>query len=244
MVCGNCGAAYSESDLKCPYCGSENKKEAERRHILKLKEYDKEAEEIKKLPEKIVKKSTKTLMVFGVCAAGCAVIVLLLVLVFGKLSSSRQFKTLQSSLNQLEVYYQEESYLEMREYIARHELTGNSFNKYRETANLYFAYSQMSEQLDEFDKTEKAVSGERLLSSIETILYYGADTLSGSKSAIEDKGILGNEDVLRNIYGDAVNELKEKLGLTEDEIRELEDDTAGKTKRIEALAEVLLKKNQ
>lgn len=243
MVCGNCGATYSETDLNCPFCGGENKNEAERKHLLKLEEYDREAEEIKLIPDKIVKKSTNVLLVLGGCAVGCAIVGLMLVFMIGRLSASQGYKTLQSSLEQLESYYQSASYLDMREYIAKEDLYGSSYDKYIETADAYYDYSQMCEGIEEFGNKFTEENGDILVSSIESVLQYGADALSGSKSGMEDKGILGNEDVLTNIYEDTVEKLKGSLGLTDGEIGELATDGEGKTKRIEDLAKKLKEKN-
>lgn len=221
MVCANCGAAFPESELKCPYCGSENKEEAERRYSRKLEEFDQEAEEIKKLPEKMVSKSSKKLMIIGICGAGCAVICLLAVFAIGKISANREYKLLQRQLDQLESYYQAQSYPEMREYMAEKNIYGTAYKKYWEVADAYYPYLEMCREIELFGEIVADGDGERILYSLQTGLRYGADALDVSQSGMEDKGILGNEDVLAGINEDTVKKLKEELGLKDEEIESL-----------------------
>ena len=60
MICKNCNGAYEANAIRCPFCGSENEAEAEKRKEQLLQHYDDEAKRIAaEVPKKAVKKGTK-----------------------------------------------------------------------------------------------------------------------------------------------------------------------------------------
>lgn len=234
MICPSCGAAYSETELYCPYCKSENKIEAKRRQLLKLKKLDEEAADIKDMPEKIVRKSGKRLLTAGVLIVVCVVIVMLFVFGFSKISLAVEYKIRQKHLDKLESYYMNQSYLEIYEYTDKYKLYDSFYEKYNEIANIYYFDTMMREDIGNINKEEN--QGENKIYPIKWSLSYGADTLSACKSGMEDKSILGNEDTLSIIYEECAAKLKEELKLTEDEINNLSMKDGGEKENIENLA--------
>ena len=59
MFCPNCGAAYDESEAKCPYCGTLNPRGAQKEYMEKLRRIGKETGELAEEAEEAVRAETR-----------------------------------------------------------------------------------------------------------------------------------------------------------------------------------------
>ncbi len=133
IKCPFCGATYPDSSKKCPYCHSENRREADRRYKEKLKAFDREEQRIRGLPQIFVKKSAKKLALAGGAAVLACIAASMIMFAAGRGESDSVYQAMQNHLETLEAYYGQGAYGDIHEYMKAHELYGSSYAKYQET---------------------------------------------------------------------------------------------------------------
>lgn len=208
MNCKNCGAKYDKKSLNCPYCGSENKIVAEKQKKEILDRYDREAKEMEvTVPRQAVNRWTKyVLLGLGIVIVLFIVITVITVIISG-ISAKFTYNKDQHQLERLEEYFQKQDWQGMNEYMDDKEIRTQIYSKYTEVNDAWNYY-------DDYQNVVGIAGTEELA------LYYMYNVLEGTKKAMEDKALLGNENVMEDFYNDAVNELKEK-GFSEEEINEI-----------------------
>lgn len=215
MICENCGAKYPDTDIKCSFCGGENPLAAEKKKVEKFEELHQESVEMVKLPEKIVKKSTKRMFRIGFILIGVAILLLASVLVGARMSVNQKHKTRLRDMEKIETLYRDGNYDEMYTFILQSSILSGDSLKYFQVGESYHFYQDAKDALKEEGKLTDDLSFYLL-----TDCYHGLRT---SKEAMEDKAVLGNEELLQTIYHDITEILLNECMLTEDEILKLQE---------------------
>ena len=227
MICNQCGAEFDNSLLQCPYCHSENRKEAGRQKNLILEGYDKEAENIRreaeKYPEKAARKWTGYLLL-GICIAlAVGVVLTILYLLCSSLFTRLEYAGENAVLAKLEEYYQAEDYAALSEYMREERLYGNTYEKYGEVKAVYELLAEMERAVCEMEQvnTYTGFSREEMWECVE---YWAEDYISSAQKAmtladgyINDRVFWDNEKVIQTLYGEVVEKLS-SMGFSEEEI--------------------------
>lgn len=227
MICIQCGAAYEDGLLECPYCHSENRKESLRRKREILEGYDKEAEKIKKEAGSYVKKTAgkwtgRFLAGVGILLAVGAVLTVLYL--FGSfLFHKFAYVAKTDRLQKLEEYYQAGDYEALTAYMQEKKLYGREYTKYAEIQEICRELENMErdagyiKEIGELD----ALSMEE---KWETASYWVKDYLSSAKKALTaadtylgDRLFWENEEGLEALWEETVKRLQD-VGLEEDDI--------------------------
>ncbi len=229
MVCNQCGAEYKKDLLQCPYCHSENKKEAKRQKRRILESYDREAAEIKreveKYSEKAANKATKYL-VLGVCAIlALGVLLIILYLLCSKILFKMEYAGEEANIAKLESYFGAGDYESLCAYMDEKNLYDRDYDKYGEIWDVYDCLRDMDEARAQiatingytFSKEEKWQSAEFWLGMY---VESAGKVLSFSKEYSEDRVFRGNEEALLQLKEEALKELEE-VGFTREEIDRL-----------------------
>lgn len=228
MICKSCGAEYSESSMKCPYCGTENLKEVFKQKKEILQSYDIEAGKIRKEAEAFPRKKANQLtrMIVRVLIA-LAVIGALGTVAFilcGKLSVRKRYREQQEHLRVLEGFYEALEYQEMDAYCEKHDLYERTYQKYIEVVFVNHSYEYFIADMEEIQEiaSEKYYSPEEKKEFcdywMKDVLWQAANVMQDCQEYLDDGIELGNEQVLEKFYGSCKEKLEE-LGYSEEEIR-------------------------
>ncbi len=235
MVCKHCGAEFNDTLLQCPYCGSENRAEAKRQKKKILRGYDKEAEQMRAdaelYPEKAAKKITKKLLII----IGAVLLIAVLMIVLYLIVSGQQAKANHASEKKheehLEELFRDGDYTGLIQYMKKEELYDRDYEKYGEVRYLYDKYLTMQISAEEaysiIHDPQLAERDVKDLASywVEKFLRCANDTLCESTIYIDDKVFWGNEEVLKEIRDEVLQELLIR-GFTEEEIQALYEEDA------------------
>ena len=218
MICKNCGGEYADNDIKCPYCGSENKIAAGRKKKEILHSYDVEAAKIRKqaedFPEKTANRWTQNLLrIVGILAA-IGVLITVIAIIWANFSTGLERRNEQRHIKKLEELYQAENYEEMDEYMDDKELWGREYDKYDQLTSVYQDYSRMEEHiraLEEIIDNDVYIESQKEELArwrLEEVLYYASRVLKLCRSNIDDMVYHENEDRLEGFYKNCVQKLK------------------------------------
>lgn len=151
ITCKNCGAEFDAKALKCPFCGHENVAAAQDAYHDKIDKIIEEREEVHKLPDKIVKKSTKTI-VKVVALIPIVVIVVALALFFGnKAKLKNQYKIEQENKVKMEEFLEAGDYVGLGEFYTNVEYSYSAYEKYEEVHWVYGYYEDVVRDIDDLD---------------------------------------------------------------------------------------------
>lgn len=137
MVCKECGAKFDENELLCPYCGAENFQVAKEQQDQYVKDYKRKKKELKRMPEKIVKKTTKTMFYLAGGLFVGVILLLIVVTAFSKIVSSDMLARQEKEIAKLEGYYSKGDYEAMCDYLEEIDKRGGSYEKYNRIYDLY-----------------------------------------------------------------------------------------------------------
>ena len=178
MVCKECGAQFDENELLCPYCGAENFQVAKEQQDEYVKNYKRKKKEIKRMPEKLVKKTTKSMFYLAGGLFIGVILLLIVVTAFSKIVSSDMLARQEKELANLESYYVQGDYETMCNYLEKIDKRGGSYEKYNRIYDLYrnmdWKIQAVKDNLEyakaiELDATYVAADLERCLEELKTI---------------------------------------------------------------------------
>lgn len=155
MYCKHCGASIDDDVLLCPYCDSENEKVAKKEQDAHIEYYDTKTKELKKIPDKIVNKSTQITLV--AIAVGILVFLIVMVVVFAVSSfkAKTSMTTQDKHLRKLEELYEAYDYEKLEDYLDKHKLNGGSYDKYGLCVSLNRQYNNECEWLKLYQEQAK-----------------------------------------------------------------------------------------
>lgn len=218
-ICPYCGAFLKKNATHCEYCNHEIESIARQRHEAVVKELQADRRAMKKtLPKKIIAFfSHKITIVVGI------LIVFVLAAVIAAFVSARLYiasndDTEEKWLEQLEEYYVNEQYEELTEFVSNNYIYGYKFDKYTQVAEAYYYYIRIVEEWDYYNDTWYAVNRELRTDMMYWVLYYGIRGMRAAQDGYTDKGILGNESLLKEIYENIERVMLDKIGVTKEEI--------------------------
>lgn len=226
VLCINCGGAYRQGELLCPYCQAENVTEAKVRKQKKLAAYDTEAQEMEKnLVGKIVKIVTRILLILAAVLIVGFLVAAAVAALSGPLTARAEQQKRQKHIAEMEILLEQKDYASLLAYVTEHSIGGEvCYDKYTQVTDLYNSLEYMyqwKEQLYQ-DRTFMT-SAERLEDQeywceavIGEAMYYMPET----RTYLNDRVVLGNEVYLEELYQQIMDELR-ATKLTEDELREL-----------------------
>ena len=178
MVCKECGAQIDSNELLCPYCGAENFQVAKEQQDEYVKNYKRKKKEIKRMPEKLVKKTTKSMFYLAGGLFAGVILLLIVVTAFSRVVSSDMLARQEKEIEKLEGYYSKGDYEAMCDYLEKIDKRGGSYEKYNRICDLYsnmdWKIEALKENLEyaktiELDATYVAADLERCLAELKTI---------------------------------------------------------------------------
>lgn len=216
MICKNCGAVVSEDELLCPYCKGENFDVAKKQQEDYVNQYRKKQEDLKKAPEKVVKKTTKYLLYGAVGLLIIFVLTLIVVFAFSKVTQGDMLAMQEMETAKLEEYYIAGDYENMCKYLDKIGKSGGSYEKYW---RIYWLYSGMDWKIEALkNNLEYAGKIELDVTTVEDDLERCMAVLSEISAMEELDFPYGEEDGALYVKNQYVTALKNYMFLTEDEI--------------------------
>ena len=237
MVCKNCGGEFDSSLLRCPYCGYQNKKEAEKQKSEILKKYDEEAKSIEKEAEQYTGKRTGQitrwiLVLIGVLAV-LGVIIAILYFLFIRKMDAKAYDVVDNHKFTLDEMMETHDYEGMIDYIEQNDIQIIQHMKYKQVVDAYRHYSsalssekklyEYAGHMKQGDEEEQAKNRERWTGNVEAaltrILYDGSAVVRDYNKYGTDDVFLGNEEAITDMY-ESTASIFRLAGFTEEEIQE------------------------
>ncbi len=208
MNCKNCGAQIEDNVLQCPYCNTENAYVAQKEQDAHIEYYDNKTKELKQLPDKIVNKTTKYLLMIAGAVFALFIIAAVVVFIVSTIKSKTDLPMQEKHLKKLEEYYAAGQYEEMGEYLDEKDLYGGSYKKYTVADELYFDLNYKVDALkNNYDVT-----------NLESNLKQVFKKLTDIEALRTDGFKYGEEQIALYVEGEYKNALKSYAFLTEEEI--------------------------
>lgn len=250
MICNQCGAEFDNRLLQCPYCHSENRKEAKRQKRQILEGYDREAENIRKevenYPQKVAKKWTKKLLLGIGIALAAGALLTVIYLLCTRIFVKAEYAGKDAQLAKLEELYQAGDYAALSEYMWEEDLYGRDYDKYGEVWEVYAELEDMEQAVQHMEQvsTYTTFSRDELWESFE---FWSGDYISSAKRAMEladtylnDRVFWENEDALQSLLDMTVENLTD-IGFSREEIdRIVAEDTEDLVDLEEKMFEMLV----
>lgn len=219
MICKNCNGEYEANAVRCPFCGSENEAEVEKRKEQLLQHYDDEAKRIAaEVPKKAVKKGTK-LLLYGIgIGLGAAVVIIAVSLFIHWVNVNAGYRAEQKHLSKLEEYFRAGQYDKMSEYQKKHRIYGITYEKYYEVSGVISKWERVEEQLSDSERFRES-NPELAKTCRSEAVENAANLVRQCNELIGDTAFRGNEEVLRKLLTDGMQML-ESYGITMEELKE------------------------
>lgn len=237
MICKNCGGEFDGSLLRCPYCGYQNKKVAEKQKKEILKKYDEEAKAIEAEAGQYTKKRTGQLtgVVLAVIAILAVSVVVLAVsfFLFVRKTDAKAYETVEAHKTALDEMMTSGDYEGMLSYVEKYDIKLVDYEKHKQVIELYRDYSSVvSHEADLYEyaghmkqgeEEEQAKNRERWTGNVEValtrILYDGSAVVRDYYKYGMDDVFLGNEACLEKMY-QHTESIFRIAGFTDEEIQE------------------------
>ena len=106
VLCINCGGAYKQGQLNCPYCQAENRREAQRRKKAKLDAYDNEARQMEQnIVSRVVKTATRVLLMVAVVLVVGFLIATIVAAVAGPMVAGKEQRQKQAHMDAMDSFF-------------------------------------------------------------------------------------------------------------------------------------------
>lgn len=217
MICGNCGADFDDKVTVCPFCGAENLSAAKREQEEELLAIRKKTENLKALPDKVVKKSTHVLICTVTILAAVFLVVCGIVLIVSRSRAANALELQQTQLRTLEEYYVSGDYEQMGEYLEEVENSyASAFEKYMRVSDVYRRMGWIIDSIKSDYEFSKLIEMDEL--SVASTLCY-AFRLLDSINDMESQGfVYGETEGVLYVRSEVCSALEEYMLLTEEEI--------------------------
>lgn len=218
MICKSCGAKFSEELLVCPYCGTENEKEAIEQQEEYIEQMHQKVEAVRDLPKQVAKKANSWLTKVVIGLVIFAGIALLLSIVVTKVLDATSLQRQQKKLDKLEALYQAEDYAGLEEYLSNIKEHGGEFKKYEIITRLY-RYSDITVGLlESYHRVIKSTPGSSIENDYDERIQDVLKELSYIDELEQSGFVYGEEKVALETRETYIQAIKEHLLLTEEEI--------------------------
>lgn len=218
MKCVNCGASYPDVKEQCPYCGSENTRQAEQSHKDKLEWYAFKSSILRALPEIIGRFVSKLVVRVLVIFILGGILLALASAGIAKVKSVIAYENKDSVMDKLETLYQEEEYEAMMELLRQQEhYTSATYGRFYRVGELNELYQSVQPEIDEQLRVAAKYNDSKYLSytikPLFKILCYSREYEEAGYVYDEEKGV---EEFRRK----AMELLRDRCYLSEDEIEQ------------------------
>lgn len=141
MICKNCGGEFSESQLICPYCGSENEVLARKQQQDYIKYYQHKTERLgEEALQEQLHKNTRRIAKSAVLAVCLFFVLLAAIWAISAARASTGLGKYEKQLARLEELYQNGEYRKMGDYLDETGQYGGRFEKYEQVQDLFWFY--------------------------------------------------------------------------------------------------------
>ena len=216
MICKNCSAKISDDVLLCPYCGTENQKVAQKEQQDYIDGYESKKRKLKKVPEKVVRKTTKGLVYGAGITLGIIILALIVVTAFSKITTGDALAKQEKELAKLEAYYVDADYEAMSNYLEKIDKRGGSYEKYNRISGVYSAMDWHVEMLK--DDTEYVQKIDLDAMSVESHIEWCIEPLAEIYEWEEMDFPYGEKDGALYVRKQYMNAFKDYMLLTDEEI--------------------------
>ena len=219
-VCPYCGATLEKTATHCSHCLHEIESVAKKRHEDTIKGLQKDRRAMKKtLPDKIVGFFSRKIAI--IVTALLTLVAVLISSISARLHNTSENSTEEKWLKQLEEYYAAGQYKELTEYVDENYIYGYKFEKYTQVADAYYYYMKLIEMWNYYNDMEDNVGRDSRKGIMYWVLYYGVRGMRSAEESYADKGLLGNETLLKEIYADIETFMLDEVTVTEEEMEEM-----------------------
>lgn len=224
MKCPYCGYEYDDSLLRCPFCNTENTKEAREQQQKTIWSLHEESQDIRKnMPKRMLQKADRMAGKLLIRILIGIVFIVFLAALAGLLYQWNRSRILDRNLNKLEQCLQQQDFDQLYEYMDDIDDYTADYEKFYDVFYAYRNLIYAQESLEWYYDSEKDE-----YSSDEIRTWYLAaaisdclNALNDTEPGLNDQLILGNEAALEELSSQAHNILTLILLLTDDEILEL-----------------------
>lgn len=218
-VCPYCGAALLKKATHCEHCLHEIESVAKKRHEDTIEGLRRDRKAMKKtLPKKITDFFSHKIAIVVTVLILLVIAGVIVAFISAKLHNGSEGRKEEKWLKQLEEYYSDGKYRELAEYVNENSIYGYKFDKYTQVADAYYYYMKLTEEWDYYNDMGPKLDSEYREGIMKWVLYYGVRGMLAAKEGYEDKGITGNETLLKKLYADIGTFMTETVKVTEDEI--------------------------
>ena len=216
MICKNCSAKIRDDVLLCPYCGTENQKVAQKEQQDYIDGYESKKRKLKKVPEKVVRKTTKGLVYGAGITLGIIILALIVVTAFSKIITGDALAKQEKELAKLEEYYKAGEYEAMSNYLEKIDKWGGSYEKYNRVSSVYSAMDWHVEMLKDDTEYVKEIDLDAM--SVESHIEWCIEPLAEIYEWEEMDFPYGEKDGALYVRKQYMNAFKDYMLLTDEEI--------------------------
>lgn len=216
MQCPNCGAEIEKTAGQCRYCGRENPQIAEAEQRAQIESIYQRAADLLHLPERIVRKVVKYIIIAAAVILTAFLIFLLAMWLTADARQEMSYQKQQNQIAQLEEYYQNGEYNEMLNYIEKNKIDyAAAFRKYQFIGKIYQKLVSYTEWADNYLSSPlNYLSADMLAMHIDNF-----EIIIRNTNELEQDGFLyGEKAEAEALREEAAAYLRDRLHLTDDEI--------------------------
>lgn len=226
MKCVNCGAKLAPDTLICPFCGSENTEEAREQHEEELQEiYDKIGDD-RAVENEIVHKANRSAGKVALLVLALLAVIFLAVYMISGMRARNAYRDQHTALNVMEQYYQDGDYEAVADYYEKHQLSGATYGKYKNTKDAIYWLQYARDHMENGTYYLQGVSEDAVYSEwkeaiVDNVTFDLNSVFWGlyKIQKIRSDGYLYNEqDVVEYTENMLIRDIKDIYGLQDQEI--------------------------
>lgn len=226
MRCEHCGATFADQEIRCPYCGWENRKAAEEEQKREVRSWTQKLADFLRLPERIVRRLRTVLLIVAACVVGIIIVAMLITYLTAPLRQAGDQARRAEELSILEEYYQNGEYEKMDEYLwGLEDYYQPAFQKYSEIAVLGSLTEYTKESVKWAVESLKSQPHWEWAATDVALALYDAQLALCEAEELRSNGFLyENEEKVVELEREVRLLMTEQLGLSEAQMDALLED--------------------
>lgn len=227
MRCESCGAEYKLGDMSCPFCNSENPVMADIRKERILKQYDREAQEIRNtVHQKTMKKWTKVLLIICGIVAGGAFLAGIIMSIWGTYRAKIDYQIHLQHEQKMEALLAKDDLEGIYDYMSEKSLSLYEYPKYQEIWDVYGDYRyfiRYKEELEQYPEESviqlysKSERKELLEDTVWNLTVCAAYVMQECRQYSCDRVVQGTEQYFEEYY-EVCRSLFSRCGITDEQL--------------------------
>lgn len=227
MRCENCGAEYRMKDAYCPFCQSENLVLAEIRREDMLKQYDREAQQMRNtVPDRTMKKWTGLLVTVCVALSGVALLAGIVLAICAPIKARWDYQRHQLHEQRLEEMLALQDIEGIYDYFYDEHIHTYDFPKFGEFLYMYGSYrvyqyniKALEDYKEDFyrDTYDESRMREETEAICGKMIQSACETLQLCREYSRDGIIYGDEAIFEEYYGKVCGELRD-MGISDQQL--------------------------